>query len=92
MVTNWCDYLIETKKKIPQPNGRIKFFRIHVIYMKSGIWVYPVMDVLSLPLRILFFLALFAFSALLYFAGEKLDHLIWGNEKSKQQKKHTKSK
>ncbi|KAK0172150.1 hypothetical protein PV328_005502 [Microctonus aethiopoides] len=54
---------------------------MHVIYYKSNVWVYPVMEVLSLPLRIAFFVVLFAFSGFLYYAGEVFDHLVWGTIK-----------
>ncbi|KAG5328322.1 AIG1 protein, partial [Acromyrmex heyeri] len=65
---------------------------IHVIYYKSGIWVYPVMDVLTLPLRIMFFVVLLAFCVILYFVGETLNNIIWGNEYTKHKKSHAKSK
>lgn len=65
---------------------------MHIIYFKSGIWVYPVMEVLSLPLRILFFLVLLVFSRVLYISGEKLDSFIWGNEDAEHQKSTIKSK
>ncbi|KAG5344727.1 AIG1 protein, partial [Acromyrmex charruanus] len=65
---------------------------IHVIYYKSGIWVYPVMDVLTLPLRIVFFVVLLAFCVILYFVGETLNNIIWGNEYTKHKKSHAKSK
>ncbi|XP_043274500.1 androgen-induced gene 1 protein-like isoform X2 [Venturia canescens] len=69
---------------------------VHIIYMKSGIWVYPVMEVLTLPLRILFFLVLLGFSSMLYFAGEAFNQLIWGSNTAKKPSgkasKKTKSK
>ncbi|XP_043475173.1 androgen-dependent TFPI-regulating protein-like isoform X1 [Leptopilina heterotoma] len=52
---------------------------MHVIYMKSGIWVYPVMEVLTVPLRIAFIVVLLLFTVILYFTGETFNHLIWGN-------------
>ncbi|XP_015601866.1 androgen-induced gene 1 protein isoform X2 [Cephus cinctus] len=52
---------------------------MHVIYAKSGIWVYPVMEVLSWPLRIAFFLVLFALATVLYFVGEGIDNVFWGS-------------
>jgi len=67
-------------------------FRVHVIYYKSGIWVYPVMDVLTLPLRIVFFAVLLTFCVILYFVGETLNNIIWGNEYTKHKKSHAKSK
>nr|XP_012235073.1 PREDICTED: androgen-dependent TFPI-regulating protein-like isoform X1 [Linepithema humile] len=65
---------------------------IHVIYYKSGVWVYPVFEVLTPPLRIVFFLVLLTFCTILYFAGEALNNLIWGNEHTKHKKSHAKSK
>lgn len=65
---------------------------LHFIYYKSGIWVYPVLEVLSIPLRIVFHITLFFFCCLLYFVGEYFDHLLWGNEQSKQLKSHSKTK
>lgn len=65
---------------------------LHIIYIKSGVWVYPVMEVLTLPLRILFFATLLAFSTTLYIIGESMDNLVWGNEYTKHQKSHVKSK
>ncbi|XP_054007189.1 androgen-induced gene 1 protein-like isoform X1 [Hylaeus anthracinus] len=51
---------------------------IHIIYYKSGIWVYPVMEVLSTPARIVFLLTMFLFSTMFYFIGETLDNFVWG--------------
>ncbi|KAH0954607.1 hypothetical protein HN011_002863, partial [Eciton burchellii] len=65
---------------------------MHVIYYKSGIWVYPVMDILTQPLRILFFAVLLIFCMILYFIGEALNNFIWGNENTKHKKSHAKSK
>nr|CAD7401264.1 unnamed protein product [Timema poppensis] len=50
----------------------------HVIYYNSGQWVYPVLEVLNLWQRTVFFLALLLFSSLLYLAGEFLNNYIWG--------------
>ncbi|XP_011304581.1 androgen-dependent TFPI-regulating protein-like isoform X2 [Fopius arisanus] len=65
---------------------------IHFIYYKSGIWVYPVMEVLSLPMRIVFLLALLFFCSLLYLAGEGFDHLLWGTIKRTSSKTSKKKK
>ncbi|XP_011339275.1 androgen-dependent TFPI-regulating protein isoform X2 [Ooceraea biroi] len=65
---------------------------IHVIYYKSGVWVYPVMEVLTQPLRILFFAVLLTFCTILYFIGEALNNFVWGNEHTKHKKSHSKSK
>nr|CAD7199886.1 unnamed protein product [Timema douglasi] len=52
----------------------------HVIYYNSGQWVYPVLEVLNLWQRTVFFLALLLFSSLLYLAGEFLNNYIWAVE------------
>ncbi|XP_031844584.1 androgen-induced gene 1 protein isoform X1 [Nomia melanderi] len=65
---------------------------MHIIYYKSNAWVYPVMDVMSFPVRMVFIAALLTFGAIVYIAGEALDNFVWGNEHNKQQKSHAKSK
>ncbi|XP_053988525.1 androgen-dependent TFPI-regulating protein-like isoform X3 [Hylaeus volcanicus] len=65
---------------------------MHIIYYKSGIWVYPVMEVLSTPARIVFLSTMFLFSTMFYFMGETLDNFVWGNEYTKHKKSHAKSK
>nr|CAD7261521.1 unnamed protein product [Timema shepardi] len=52
----------------------------HVIYYNSGQWVYPVLEVLNLWQRTVFFLTLLLFSSLLYLAGEFLNNYIWAVE------------
>nr|CAD7445010.1 unnamed protein product [Timema bartmani]CAD7456559.1 unnamed protein product [Timema tahoe] len=49
----------------------------HVIYYNSGQWVYPVLEVLNLWQRTVFFLAMLLFGSLLYLAGEFLNNYIW---------------
>lgn len=73
-------------KRLAGLGGLLAFMAIYlvwllIVYAMSGIWVYPVMDVLSWPLRILFFLALFLMAAALYIVGEFFDRLIWGRAK-----------
>ncbi|XP_012263358.2 androgen-dependent TFPI-regulating protein-like isoform X2 [Athalia rosae] len=63
-----------------------------IIYTKGGIWVYPVMEVLSWPLRICFFLVLFLFAAALYIFGEYFDRLIWGQTRKSAGKSGKKRK
>ncbi|XP_046492800.1 androgen-induced gene 1 protein isoform X3 [Neodiprion pinetum] len=63
-----------------------------IIYAKSEIWVYPVMEVLSWPQRIGFFVVLFLFTAILYILGEYLDRLIWGRAKKSVGKSAKKKK
>lgn len=52
---------------------------IHVIYAKTGVWVYPALHVLSLPLRVAFLGSLFLFVVMMYLAGEALNNLVWGS-------------
>jgi len=53
---------------------------LHVIRFYSGFWVYPILEVLNLPLRILFFIVVLAFTISLYFLGEFLNNCIWSKE------------
>ncbi|KAF2898722.1 hypothetical protein ILUMI_07453 [Ignelater luminosus] len=53
---------------------------VHIIHAYSGMWVYPVLEVLNLPLRILFFLSSLGLGVALYIFGEKLNSIIWSNQ------------
>jgi len=53
---------------------------IHIIFYMSGVWVYPVLEVLALPLRICFFVGVFIFSLILYRIGEFFNEIIWVKE------------
>lgn len=53
---------------------------IHVIKFKANIWVYPVLDVLNLPQRIVFFLLCLVFSVGLYILGEFANEQVWVKE------------
>jgi hypothetical protein len=53
---------------------------IHIIYNVSGVWVYPVFEVLNLPQRVLFFAASLVFSVILYLSGEFVNKIIWVKE------------
>lgn len=59
---------------------------IHVIKYKAGIWVYPILEVLNLPMRIAFFAACILFSILLYLIGEFVNQKIWIREFSQIKK------
>lgn len=50
---------------------------IHIIHAYSGMWVYPVLDVLNFPGRIAFFLGLLGLSLGLYVFGEMLHAVRW---------------
>ncbi|XP_058818042.1 androgen-induced gene 1 protein-like isoform X3 [Topomyia yanbarensis] len=64
---------------------------LHVIRHFGGIWVYPVLDVLNLPQRVIFFVVSLGFSVALYLFGEFFNNLIWTKE-LKQLKTGTASK
>lgn len=53
---------------------------IHVIKYKADVWVYPILEVLSLPLRICFFFLVLLFSIGLYIFGEFFNEQIWVRE------------
>ena len=53
---------------------------LHVIKYVSGIWVYPVLDVLPAPLRIVFFVVVIAATSVFYLAGEFLSNVVWTKE------------
>lgn len=52
---------------------------IHVIFFKTGIWVYPVLDKLDFSARMVFFIGLLGLSFILYLVGEKVNQRIWLN-------------
>ncbi|XP_021920926.1 androgen-induced gene 1 protein-like isoform X2 [Zootermopsis nevadensis] len=51
---------------------------VHVIFSKSGVWVYPVLDVLNWWQRIIFYLVSLSLQASLYIVGETLNKAKWG--------------
>uniref|UniRef100_A0AAG5DSE1 Androgen-induced 1 n=1 Tax=Anopheles atroparvus TaxID=41427 RepID=A0AAG5DSE1_ANOAO len=53
---------------------------LHVVHHFGGIWVYPVLDVLNFPQRILFFAVSLVFCVGLYLLGEFFNNLIWTKE------------
>lgn len=53
---------------------------VHVIQYKAGIWVYPILDVLNLPQRIIFFAVTILFAIGLYIVGEFVNDAIWTRE------------
>ncbi|KAK9696388.1 FAR-17a/AIG1-like protein [Popillia japonica] len=52
---------------------------LHVIYIKTGIWVYPILEKLNLAARVVFFVSLLSLSVVLYIVGEKINQRIWLN-------------
>ncbi|XP_067623012.1 androgen-induced gene 1 protein isoform X1 [Eurosta solidaginis] len=60
---------------------------IHIVKYYSGIWVYPVLEVLELPQRIVFFVAVLAFTLFLYILGEFVNNTVWNKELKLAQRK-----
>lgn len=56
---------------------------VHVIWFKTEMWVYPVLQVLSWPLRIVFFVFNLIFVCSFYSLGEKVNSAIWSKEVEK---------
>jgi len=53
---------------------------IHIVKHYSGIWVYPVLEVLQPIQRIIFFVAVLSFTLCLYLFGEFLNNIVWAKE------------
>ncbi|XP_028041513.1 androgen-dependent TFPI-regulating protein-like [Bombyx mandarina] len=53
---------------------------IHVIYFKTGSWVYPILNILNWPLRVVFYLVCLGLVCSLYSLGEKFNKLVWSKE------------
>lgn len=65
---------------------------IHIIKSVSGIWVYPVLEVLDFPQRIAFFLVNLVFCVFLYFTGEFVNNKLWSTQLKQLTQKSGKSK
>lgn len=53
---------------------------IHIIKYMSDKWVYPILNVLNLPMRLVFLVFNGAFGVSFYYVGEYLNSKIWANE------------
>jgi len=51
---------------------------MHIVFYKSGLWVYPVLDALPPLGRVVFFAGSFAGGFAFYFVGEYLNKFLWG--------------
>ncbi|XP_059611961.1 androgen-induced gene 1 protein-like [Phlebotomus argentipes] len=56
---------------------------IHVIHHYSGVWVYPILEVLSFPMRVVFYIVVIGMTGALYILGEFLNNAIWTKELKK---------
>ncbi|XP_015365441.1 PREDICTED: uncharacterized protein LOC107162848 [Diuraphis noxia] len=45
---------------------------------KSGMWVYPILAKLNLPLRVMFFTGSFLYAPITYLVGEYMNNAYWG--------------
>lgn len=61
---------------------------IHILHAYTGVWVYPVLEVLNFPVRLIFFVISLGIGILLYIIGEKLNSFLWSStvEKNKRKK------
>ncbi|KAF3427435.1 hypothetical protein E2986_06515 [Frieseomelitta varia] len=84
----WLNHLMHTSIMV----STFIEMMVHIIFYKSGIWVYPVLEVLSLPLRTVFFSVLISIALILYMIGEAVDNFFWGNEYTKSKNSYAKSK
>lgn len=64
---------------------------IHYIHSYTNKWVYPILNVLNLPSRIVFFAMNFVVVVALYILGEKINN-IWWEKKVKTSTKPRKHK
>lgn len=53
---------------------------IHIIYFKTGSWVYPILNVINWPLRVIFYLCCLGLVCGLYNIGETLNKTVWSKE------------
>lgn len=56
---------------------------IHIIYFKTGSWVYPVLNVLNWPLRVFFYVFCLGLTYFAYNVGEKVNKIVWSTEVEK---------
>lgn len=52
-------------------------FWIHYIHSYTNTWVYPILDVLNMPARIVFFALGLVLSVSFYIVGEKINNVRW---------------
>ncbi|XP_077300001.1 androgen-induced gene 1 protein-like isoform X2 [Arctopsyche grandis] len=59
---------------------------MHVIYFYSGLWVYPILQVLNWPLRIVFYLVSLVFGIAFYMLGEFSNNKLWSKQISQSKR------
>ncbi|XP_064539201.1 androgen-induced gene 1 protein [Drosophila montana] len=65
--------------------GNVAFMLLYIIWVNivryfSGQWVYPLLEVLPVPLRCLMFLGLVGLSLACYLLGEFVNNIVWAPE------------
>ncbi|XP_034666063.1 androgen-induced gene 1 protein [Drosophila subobscura] len=65
--------------------GNISFILLYIIWLHivryfSGEWVYPILEVLPMPLRYLFLALLVGFNLVCYLLGEYCNSVVWAQE------------
>ncbi|XP_017954231.1 androgen-induced gene 1 protein [Drosophila navojoa] len=72
--------------------GNVAFMILYVIWVNivryfSGQWVYPLLEILPIPLRAVMFAGLVALSVICYFLGEFINNIVWAPELQLLQRK-----
>ncbi|EDW76137.1 uncharacterized protein Dwil_GK14826 [Drosophila willistoni] len=65
--------------------GNLTFMLLYIIWLHivryfSGLWVYPLLEVLPFPFRYLMLAALVGFNLVCYFLGEYANKIVWAPE------------
>lgn len=58
----------------------VYIFWAHGIKLTLGIWVYPLLAILDVQSKIIFYVFLLFFVSLFYFLGEFLNSIVWKKE------------
>lgn len=53
---------------------------LHIVKHFTGDWVYPILEILPMPLRSAFFAGCILLAVLLYFLGDYANKVIWARE------------
>ncbi|XP_049871954.1 androgen-induced gene 1 protein-like [Pectinophora gossypiella] len=53
---------------------------VHIIYFRTGSWVYPILNVLNWPLRVVFYVFCLGLVCGMYSLGDSLNKSIWSKE------------
>lgn len=56
---------------------------VHVIYFNTGIWVYPILNVLNWPIRVCFYIFCLILACVAYSLGETVNKAVWSTEVEK---------